>query len=150
MYREEIEAVCDEFCGDNIYHVLKAKLLSDIRPKYADLYHKTGVLFDEAGSDSIKQAIEGEAAMPDYAELILSGENPFIRFANTYEMHRQLRVVGVEIMGAGGRSRVPQRVTRELHYRVDHGDGYATQQSWYPGDAVPTSRDIEFPNEVSI
>jgi len=80
----------------------------------------------------------------NYAEQVLAGLNPVINFAETYKLHEQLRAEGVEVPGV---KRIAQRVTRTVRYRVNHGNGYFTQQTWHPGHAVPSSEDIPVPEE---
>lgn len=65
---------------------------------------------------------------------IANGRNPVIIFDDTYHVHRELVEVGILIDG-----RFPRQ---SFEYRVDHGHGYFTQNTWYMSDMLPHIEDL--------
>lgn len=74
---------------------------------------------------------------------IANGRNPLIIFEDTYHVHRELVEVGILIDGrlppSGRQARFPRQ---SFEYRVDHGRGYFTQNTWYMSDVVPYIEDL--------
>ena len=76
-------------------------------------------------------------------DAIVNRKNPVITFEYTYEVHRELVKLGILIDGrlpdSGRQARYPRQ---SFEYRVDHGRGYFTQNTWYMWEVVPTIEDL--------
>lgn len=74
---------------------------------------------------------------------IANCRNPLIIFEDTYHVHRGLVEVGILIDGrlppSGSQARFPRQ---SFEYRVDHGRGYFTQNTWCMSDVVPYIEDL--------
>lgn len=74
---------------------------------------------------------------------IANGRNPLIIFEYTYHVHQELIEVGILIDGrlqpSGRQARFPRQ---SFEYRVDHGCGYFTQNTWCMNDVVPYIEDL--------
>ncbi len=92
---------------------------------------------------------------------IKAGGNPLIEFADTYLMHEMLQESGFmrEVLGERHRDFFSGRITirkqgrvcglnygQQARYRVHHGHGYITQNTWKRDDHVPQIEDIQLPN----
>lgn len=79
----------------------------------------------------------------DHVDDIIWNRNPIIKFENTYDVHNELVKHGILIEErlnvSGPQSRYP---IRTLKYRVNHGNGYITQNIWFAGNVVPTIVDL--------
>jgi len=76
-------------------------------------------------------------------DAIVNRQNPLIIFEDTYDVHRELVNIGIltegRLPGSLAKARYPNK---SFEYRVDHGRGYITQNTWYMWDVVPHIEDL--------
>lgn len=77
-------------------------------------------------------------------DAIVNNQNPVITFEDTYDVHRELIKIGIltegRVPGSLREGRYP--TNKAFEYRVDHGRGYFTQNTWYMWAVVPTIEDL--------
>lgn len=88
-------------------------------------------------------------------EEILADKNPIVPFEATYDVRKVLDERGLFTVTTDERISMSiltgRRVTKSsattinqsIRYRVDHGQGYMTQNTWDSGQVVPYVKDIK-------
>jgi len=76
-------------------------------------------------------------------DAIINRQNPLIIFEDTYDVHQELVSIGVLIEGRLPGSLIESRYpNKTFEYRVDHGRGYITLNTWYEWSVVPHIEDL--------